>query len=168
MGNFLWEDVVFELRNTRNWISPWRIVVGAVNITVTPAGYFYSPLSESSPSPRKWQKTTTTKKSVSPHDTQFIRANVRQPFQVHSSSSRLGVRQIENEQQSTVGEVWQLLLVMAPASRRAVLHGQHLTKFSVRQLAEQKEAKKFQSLFLHVLVESSHILDVVGTFWIWS
>ena len=38
----------------------------------------------------------------------------------------------------------------------------------LRQLAEWKETttkkKKFRSLFLHVLVQSSYILDVVGTF----
>ena len=38
----------------------------------------------------------------------------------------------------------------------------------LRQLAEWKETKKIRSLFLHVLVQSSYILDVVGTFWIWS
>ena len=43
------------------------IVVGAVNFTVTPAKNFVSPLSESSPSSRKHKK-----KSVSPHDSQFI------------------------------------------------------------------------------------------------
>ena len=57
-------------------------VVGAV--TVTPAESFVSPLSESSPSPRKALKK---KKSVSPHDSQFIQANVRQPFQVTLDSA---------------------------------------------------------------------------------
>ena len=32
----------------------------------------------------------------------------------------------------------------------------------------EKKQKKIRSLFLHVLVQSSYILDVVGTFWIWS
>ena len=45
----------------------------AVNFTVTPAENFVSPFSESSPSPRLQKK----KKSVSPHDSQFIQANVR-------------------------------------------------------------------------------------------
>ena len=85
-------------------LSSACIIVGAVNFTVTPAENFVSPLSESSPSPCKHWK----KKSVSPHDSQFIQANVRHPFKVHSSSSGLCVRQIENEQQSTVGEVSQL------------------------------------------------------------
>ena len=56
---------------------------------------------------------------MSPHESRFIQVNVRQPLQVHSSSSRLCVRQIENEQQSTVGEVSQLLEVMVLASRLA-------------------------------------------------
>ena len=33
---------------------------------------------------------------------------------------------------------------------------------------KKQKKKKFRSLFLHVLVQSSYILDVVGTFWIWS
>ena len=61
------------------------------------------------------------KKSVSPHDSQFIQANVCKHFQVHSSSSRLCVRQIESEQQSTVGEVLvsQLLEDLVLAGRLA-------------------------------------------------
>ena len=31
-----------------------------------------------------------------------------------------------------------------------------------------KRNKKIRTLFLHVLVQSSYILDVVGKFWIWS
>ena len=63
-------------------LSSACIVVGAV--TVTPAKNFVSPLSESSPSPHKHLKK---KKSVSPHDSQFIQANVRQPFQVPLDSA---------------------------------------------------------------------------------
>ena len=58
-------------------LSSACIVVCAVNFAVTPAENFVSALSESSPSPRKHWK----KKSVSPHDGQFIQANVRQSFQ---------------------------------------------------------------------------------------
>ena len=54
---------------------------------------------------------------MSPHDSQFIQANVRQPFKVPLDSAFH--RQIENEQQSTVGEVSQPLKVMALASRLA-------------------------------------------------
>ena len=77
-------------------------------------------------------------------------------------------RQLENEQQSTVGEVSQLLEVMALASRLAgpenavpVFRGSDIE-------LSKKKRKKFRSLFLHVLLKSRHILDVVGTFWIWS
>ena len=38
---------------------------------------------------------------------------------------------------------------------------------SDRWLSKKKQ-KKIRSLFLHILVQSSYILDVVGTFWIWS
>ena len=32
-------------------------------------------------------------------------------------------------------------------------------------LSKKKQKKKIRSLFLHVLVQSSYISDVVGTFW---
>ena len=89
-------------------LSSACIVVGAVNFTVMPAENFVSPLSLS---PFPLRVSIEKKKSMSPHDSQFIQANVRQSFLVHSSSSGLCVRQIENEQQSTVGEVSQLLEV---------------------------------------------------------
>ena len=92
--------------------------VGAV--TVTPAENFVSPLSESSP-PGKHLKNKKKK-------SQCRRTTDWQPHPDPSersptlpSSSGLCVRQIENEQQSTVGEVSQPLKVMALARRLAGL-----------------------------------------------
>ena len=78
------------------------------------SGEFVSPLSESFPL-RKHKK----KKSVSPHDNLAVHPSER--YATLPSSSGLFVRQIENEQQSTVGEVSisQPLKVMALASRLA-------------------------------------------------
>ena len=76
------------------------------------SGEFCLPLSESSP-PRKHKK----KKIVSLHDSLAVHPSERSP--TLPSSSGLCVRQIENEQQSTVGEVSQPLKVMALASRLA-------------------------------------------------
>ena len=122
------------------------IVVGAA--TVTPAENFVSPLSESSPFLRKHLKKK--KKSVSPHR-QSVHPSECSP--TLPSSSGLCVRQIENEQQSTVGEVSQPLKVMALASRLAgpdnavpSLPG------SDSWLSKKKQEKKIRSLFLHVLV----------------
>ena len=59
-------------------------------VTVTPAeNGFVSPLSDSSPSPPRSfsAQALKKKKSVSPHDSQFIQANVRQPFQVPLDSA---------------------------------------------------------------------------------
>ena len=95
-------------------VSPACIVVGAV--TVTPAENFVSPLSASSP-PRKHSKKK--KKSVSPHDSLAVHPDRSERSPTLPSFSGLCVRQIENEQQSTVGEVSQRLKVMAPARRPA-------------------------------------------------
>ena len=77
-------------------------------------------------------------------------------------------RQLENEQQSTVGEVSQLLEVMALASRLAgPENAVPVFRGSDSELSKKKR-KKFRSLFLHVLLKSRYILDVVGTIWIWS
>ena len=85
-------------------LSSACIVVGAV--TVTPAENFVS----LSPSPLLLRVSIKKKKkSVSPRDSQFIQANVRQPFQVPLDSA---FDRSENEQQSTVGEVSQPLKVM--------------------------------------------------------
>ena len=84
--------------------------------TATPAENFVSPLSESSP-PRKHYKKK--KKSVSPHDSLAVHPNRSERSPTLPSSSGLCVRQIENEQQSTVDEVSQRLKVMAPARRPA-------------------------------------------------
>ena len=141
-------------------LSSACIVVGAV--TVTPAENFVSPLSESSP-PRKHLK-----KKVSVAARQSVHPSERSP--TLPSSSGLCVRQIENEQQSTVREVSQPLKVMALASRLAgpdnAVPG--LPGSDSWLIMSKKERKKIRSLFLHILVQSSYILDVVGTFWIWS
>ena len=104
---------------------------------------------------------------MSPHDSLAVHPDPSERSPTLPSSSGLCVRQIENEQQLTVGEVSQPLKVMAPASRLAgpdnavpSLPG------SDSWLSEKKQQqKKIRSLFLHVLVQSSYILDVVGTFW---
>ena len=81
-------------------------------VTVTQAENFVSALSESCPSPRKHFKE---KASVAAR--QSFHRSERSP--TLPSSSGLCVGQIENEQQSTVGEVSQPLKVMALASRLA-------------------------------------------------
>ena len=60
--------------------SQWVQLLGRQRRILSPL----APLSESAPSPRKHQKK---KKSVSPHDSQFIQANVRQPFKVPLDSA---------------------------------------------------------------------------------
>ena len=107
---------------------------------------------------------------MSPHDSLAVHPHRSERSPTLPSSSGLCVRQIENEQQSTVGEVSQRLKVMALARRPAgpAAARQRCTKSPrLRQLAEWKETnkKKIWSLFLHVLVQSSYILDVVWTFW---
>ena len=59
------------------------------------------------------------KKSVSPHDSLAVHPDPSERSPTLPSSSGLCVRQIENEQQSTVGEVSQPLKVMALARRLA-------------------------------------------------
>ena len=88
-------------------------------VTVTPAeNGFVSPLSDSSPSPPALLlRVSIKKKKVSVAARQSVHPSERSP--TLPSSSGLGVRQIENEQQSTVGEVSQPLKVMALASRLA-------------------------------------------------
>ena len=104
---------------------------------------------------------------MSPHDSLAVHPDRSERSSTLPSSSGLCVRQIENEQQSIAGEVSQLLKVMALASRLAgpdnavpSLPG------SDSWLSEKKQQQKrtIRSLFLHVLVQSSYILDVVGTF----
>ena len=89
-------------------LSSACIVVGAV--TVTLAENFVSPLSESSPS-----RVSITKKKVSVAARQSVHPSERSP--TLPSSSGLCVRQIGNEQQSTVGEVSQPLKVITLARR---------------------------------------------------
>ena len=98
-------------------------IVNAVKFNVTPRESSVSPLSESYPSPRNSLKEI----SVSLHVSHFIQVNARQLFQVHFSSSRLCVRQIEIVQQSTVGQVSQLRI------RAAGGHGTSLSSFWPRQ-----------------------------------
>ena len=109
---------------------------------------------------------------MSPHNSQFIQANVRQHFQVHSSSSRLCVRQIESEQQSTVGEILQLLEVLALASRLAGPDNAVLSLTGSDSWLSKKKKKNSGALSspsrLGNWWRSSYILDVVRTFWIWS
>ena len=66
-----------------------------------------------------FKKKKKKKKSVSPHDSLAVHADQSERSPTLPSSSGLCVRQIENEQQSTVGEVSQRLKVMALARRPA-------------------------------------------------
>ena len=103
---------------------------------------------------------------MSPHDSLAVHRSERSP--TLRSSSGLCVRQIENEQQSivTVGEVSQPLMVMELANRLAgpdnaipSLPG------SDSWLSKKKQKKNPKLVPVHVLVQSSYIFDVVGTFW---
>ena len=104
---------------------------------------------------------------MSPHDSLAVHPSERSP--ALPSSSGLCVRQIENEQQSTVGEVSisQPLKVMALASRLAGPDNAVPSLPGSDSWLSKKKQKKIRSLFLHVLamVQSSYILDVVRTFW---
>ena len=140
-------------------LSSACIVVCAVNFTVTPAENFVSPLSESSSSPRKHRK-----KKVSVATRQSVHPSERSPT-LPSSSSRLCVRQIENEQQSTVGEVSQLLEVMVLASRLASPDNAVPSLPGSDSWLSKKKQKNSGACSLSSYF---YILDVVGTFWIWS
>ena len=108
------------------------------------------------PSPLLHRISIKKKKKVSVAARQSVHPSKRSP--TLQSSSGLCVPQIENEQQSTVGEVSQPLKVMALASRLAGPDNAvpRCTKSpTIRQLAESKETKKKKkkkngSLFLHV------------------
>ena len=138
-------------------LSSACIVVGAV--TVTPAENFVSPLSESSPSPRKHKKVIiAAQQSVHPSE--------RSP--TLPSSSGL-IRQIENEQQSTVGEVSQPLKVMALASRLAGPDNAVRNLPGSDSWLSTKKQKKSRAFSACTSWRSqATFLDVVGTFWIWS
>ena len=111
---------------------------------------------------RKQKKALKKKSDVAAR--QSVHPSERSP--TLPSSSGLCVRQIENEQQSTVGEVSQPLKVMALASRLA--GPDNAVPGLPGSDSWLSNKKKIRSLFPHVLVQSSYILDVVGTFWIWS
>ena len=98
-------------------LSSACIVVGAV--TVTPAENFVSPLLSPSPLLRVKKKkiSVAARQPGSSSESKRTFANPSMP-----SSSGLCVRQIENEQQSTVGEVSQPLKVMALARPLARYH----------------------------------------------
>ena len=66
-----------------------------------------------------FKKKKKKKKSVSPHDSLAVHPDPSERSPTLPSSSGLCVRQIENEQQSTVGEVSQPLKVMTLARRLA-------------------------------------------------
>ena len=121
-------------------------------------------LSPLSPSPLL-RVSIKKKKSVSPHDSLAVHPSERSPTLPNSSG--LCVRQIENEQQSiaTVGEVSQPLKVMALASRLAGPDNAVHQVSQAQTAGWVKRNKKIRSLFLHVLVQSSDIFDVDGTFW---
>ena len=105
------------------------------------------------------------KKSVSPHDSLALHPDPSERSPTLPSSSGLCIRQIENEQQSTVGEVSQPLKFMALARRLAGPDNAVPSLPGSESWLSKKETEKIRSLFLHVLVQSSYILDVVGTFW---
>ena len=95
-------------------LSSACIVVGAV--TVTPAENCVSPLS---PSPLLLRISIGKKKSVSPHNSQFIQANVHQPaFQAPPLDSAFDRLKMNSSQPSARYHT-ELLEVMALASRLA-------------------------------------------------
>ena len=102
---------------------------------------------------------------MSPHDSLAVHPDRSERSPTLPSSSGLCVRQSEKEQQSTVGEVSQPLKVMAVASRLAGPDNAVPSLPGSDSWLSKKKQKKIWSLFLHVLVQSSYILDVVGTFW---
>ena len=141
-------------------LSSACIVLGAV--TVTPAENFCFPslrvLSFSAQSLQKKKKSQCRRTTVS---------SSKRTFANPSKYLLLCVRQIENETQSTVGEVSQPLKVMALASRLAQAGPDNAVPSlpgSDSWLSKKKQ-KKIRSLFLHV-VQSSYILNVVGTFFL--
>ena len=114
-----------------------------------------------------FKKKKKRKKSVSPHDSLAVHPDPSERLLTLPSSSGLCVRQIENEQQSTVGEVSQPLKVMALARRLAGPDNAVPSLPGSDSWLSKKKQKKIRSLFLHVLVQSSYILDVVGTYGCW-
>ena len=130
-------------------------------VTVTPRQRrIFSPLSPSSLLFR-----VSTKKKVIVAARQSVHTRERSP--TLPSSSGLCVRQIENEQQSTVGEVSLPLKVMAQASRLAGPdNAVPRLPGSDSWLSEKKKSGACSCTSW--CTESSYILDVVGTFWIWS
>ena len=106
---------------------------------------------------------------MSPHDSLAVHPDPSERSPTLPSSSGLCVRQIENEQQSTVGEVSH-----ACRWRSWRLHVDWLAQTTLYQVSQaqtagwvkrNKKKTKNRSLFQHFLVQSSYILDVVGTFW---
>ena len=117
-------------------------------------------MSPLSPSPLLLR--VSIKKKVSVVARQSVHPSERSP--TLPSSSGLCVRQIENEQQSTVGEVSQPLKVMALASRLAGPDNAVPSLPDSDSWLSKKKQKKIRSVFLHVKLHfrcCRNILDLV-------
>ena len=132
------------------------------------SGEFCLPSSRSPLLLRVSTKKKKKKKSVWPHDSPFIQARVRQPFQVPPDSAF--DRSKMNSSRPSARYHTEPLKVMAQASRLAGPDDAVPSLPGSDSWLSKRNKKKFRSLFLHVLVQSSYILlvDVVWTFWIWS
>ena len=92
---------------------------------------------------------------MSPHDSLAVHPDRSERSPTLPSSSVLSVRQIENEQQSTVGGVSQPLKVMALARPLAGPDNAVPSLPGSDSWLSEKKQKKIRSLFLHVLVQSN-------------
>ena len=126
-----------------------------------PSGEFCLPSSRSPLLLRVSTKKKNKKKSVSPHDSPFIQARVRQPFQVPPDSAF--DRSKMNSSRPSARYHTEPLKIMAQASRLAGPDDAVPSLPGSDSWLSERNIKKIRSLFLHVLVQSSYILlvDVV-------
>ena len=142
-------------------LSSACIVVGAV--TVTPAENFVSPLSASSPRVSIKKKKKVSVAARQPGSSSGSKRTFANPskFLWTLRSTDWKWTAVDRRRGITAAEGH-------GASKSTGWPRQRCAKSPrLRQLAEWKETttkKKIRSLFLHVLVQSSYILDVVGTF----
>ena len=144
-------------------LSSACIVVGAV--TVTPAENFVSLLSESSGLLRISIKKKKKK-------SQCRRTTVSSSKRTFANPSKFLWTLRSTDWKWTAVDCWRGITAAEGhgASKSTGWPRQRWTKSPKAQTAGwvKRNHKKNRSLFLHVLVQSSYILDVVGTFWFWS
>ena len=105
------------------------------------------------------------KKSVSPHDSLAVHPDPSQRSPTLPSSSGLCVRQIENEQQSTIGEVSQPLKVNALARRLAGPDNAVPSLPGSDSWLSKKKQKRSEACSCTSWCSQATFLDVVRTFW---